>query len=273
MARESDLASDAPGTADPDFMTSFARGLAVLQCFAEQERPMTVARASELTGLSRGSVRRCLHTLRCLGLAEQQEQNYVLLPGVLRLGYAYLSSNALAVAAQPMLEAAAARIGESCSLGARDGDELCYVARAEASRILSIALGIGTRLPLYCTSMGRVLLAHSPREEQRAYLDRIALVRRTADTLTDKGRLLEEFETIRRQGFALVDQELEVGLRSVAVPVIGRNGNVIAAVNVGTSSLRVSSETLLGEHMPLLKEIAAELGRLALRYSGSIGLR
>jgi len=240
-------------------MASFARGLAVLQCFAEQEKPMSIVRASELTGLSRASVRRCLHTLRCLGLAEQHGQTFVLLPGVLRLGYAYLSSNALASAAQPLLERMATRIGESCSLGVRDGDEVCYIARAEASRIMSIALRIGSRLPLYCTSMGRVLLAYMPEQEQLAYLERTALKPKTRLTIVERERLLELLKTVREQGYALVDQELEVGLRSLAVPVLARDGRVGGALNVGTQSLRVSAETLLTEYLPSLQQMAADL--------------
>jgi len=215
---------------DPDFMTSFARGLAVLQCFAEQQKPMSIVRASELTGLSRASVRRCLHTLRCLGLAEQHGQTFVLLPGVLRLGYAYLSSNALASAAQPLLERLAGSIGESCSLGVRDGDEVCYIARAEASRIMSIALRIGSRLPLYCTSMGRVLLAYLPKSEQLAYIERTPLKPRTPRTIVEREPLLERLDVIRSQGYSLIDQELEVGLRSLAVPVLARDGAVGAGL-------------------------------------------
>ncbi|WP_254515954.1 IclR family transcriptional regulator C-terminal domain-containing protein [Novosphingobium sp. G106] len=189
----------------------------------------------------------------------------MLLPRVLRLGYAFLSSDALATVAQPLLARAAADLGESCSLGIRDGDEVCYLARAEASRIMSIALRVGSRLPLYCTSMGRVLLAHASPAEQKAYLDRTVLTARTADTVTDPEALLALLRTVREQGYALVDQELEIGLRSIAVPVFGRDRTLLGALNVGAQSVRVSPEQLLDHYLPALQQISVELGLQGVR--------
>jgi IclR family pca regulon transcriptional regulator len=248
-----------PSGSDPDFMLSLARGLDVLRCFAEQRRPMTVAQASALTSLSRASVRRCLHTLVQLGYAAQEGHSYVLRPKTLSLGYAFLSSNSLAAHAQPLLDQLRDEIGESCSVGVIEEDELYYVARAEASRIMSISLRAGSRLPLYATSMGRVLLSGQTRTEQEAYLKRTPLVALTQRTECDPLGLLEIFTRIAEQGYAIVDQELELGLRSVAVPVMGRAG-VIAAVNVGTQAARVSLVDLRTKSLPALRRLAQRLG-------------
>lgn len=246
---------------DPDFMMSLAKGLAVLRCFGEQRQPMTIARASELTGLSRASVRRCLHTLVRLGYAATEGHAYTLQPSAMALGYAYLSSNSLAVTAQPLLERVTHILGESCSLGVLDGDDVWYVARSETSRIMSVALRVGSRLPLYCTSMGRVLLASRSREQQEAYLDRTPLAARTPHGVTERGALLSILEHVREQGFALVDQELEMGLRSVAVPVFDRAGQVLAAMNIGTQAIRATTEQLHDRYLPELHRAALALTR------------
>ena len=248
---------------DPEFMTSLARGLAVMRCFAEKQQPMTIAEAARETGFSRPAVRRCLHTLVRLGYAEQTGQSYVLRPKVLALGYAYLSSSPLASRAQPMLDALRDEIGESCSLGVEEEDQLYYVARAETSRIMSIALRAGSRLPLYATSMGRVLLAAHDKADQEAYLRRTRLVALTERTETRPSRLLAIFAEVAEEGFAIVDQELEIGLRSVAVPVFQR-GRVVAALNIGTPAARISPAELRGQFLQPLRRLAAELSRAGL---------
>lgn len=246
-------------TDDPDFMTSLARGLAVMRCFAEQERPMTIAQASRLTALSRPAVRRCLHTLVRLGYAVQDGTHYSLRPKAMALGYAYLSSTPLALRAQPLLDQLRDDLGESCSLGVLDDDAVWYVARAEVSRIMSIALHVGSRLPLYATSMGRVLLASMPREAQWAYLKRTELTARTDASETDPHRLLALCDKVAEEGYAIVDQELEPGLRSVAVPVFARDGRVVAALNIGTQAARVSMADLRSRYHPALRHAAREL--------------
>ncbi|KEQ52715.1 IclR family transcriptional regulator domain-containing protein [Sphingobium chlorophenolicum] len=247
---------------DPEFMMSLARGLAVLRCFAERERPMTIAQAAEMTGLSRAAVRRCLYTLTRLGYAAQEDLSYVLRPKVLSLGYAYLSSSSLAARAQPILDQLRDELGESCSLGVLEEDEVYYVARAEAGRIMSIALLAGSRLPLYATSMGRVLLAAQSREAQEAYLARTELVALTAKTERSKPALLAKLEQVREEGFAIIDQELEPGLRSIAVPVQGRNG-VIAALNVGTQAARITTADLRTRCLSALRRGAQRLSMIA----------
>jgi IclR family pca regulon transcriptional regulator len=252
-----DIILEASG--DPEFMTSLARGLAVIRCFAEQERPMTIAQASRLTGISRPAVRRCLLTLVKLGYAIHEGTHYALRPKVMTLGYAYLSSTPLALRAQPLLDGLRDDLGESCSLGIADNDQLCYIARAEVSRIMSIALRVGSRLPLYATSMGRVLLSGMTREERAAYFRRTDLPAHTDSTETRPTRLHAICETIAEEGYALVDQELEQGLRSIAVPVLGPGGRVVAAINVGTQASRVSLAELRTRYLPPLRRCAREL--------------
>lgn len=246
---------------DPEFMTSLARGLAVLRCFAEEERPMTIAQASRHTGLSRPAVKRCLHTLVRLGYATQDRTDYALRPKVLALGFAYLSSSTLAMKAQPLLDQLRDELHESCSLGVIEEDEVYYVARAEVSRIMSIALRVGSRLPLYCTSMGRVLLAGKDRASQQAYLRKSDLTQRTPHTVIAPAAIMGKIAAVLDEGYAIVDQELEVGLRSVAVPVVV-DGQIIAAVNIGTQANRVSKADLRSRYVPALKRVARDLAAM-----------
>lgn len=248
---------------DPDFMMSLARGLAVLRCFADEQRPMTIAQASRLTGLSRPAVKRCLHTLVRLGYAAQDGTHYSLRPKALALGYAYLSSSTFAMRAQPLLDTLRDELRESCSVGVIEEDEVYYVARAEISRIMSIALHVGSRLPLYCTSMGRVLLAAQDRASQVAYLRRTELVARTERTCVDRSLLLDVLRRVAEEGYALVDQELEQGLVSIAVPVFGR-GRVVGALNMGAQAARVPIADLRTRYLPSLRRAAQELGATGL---------
>lgn len=193
-----------------------------------------------------------------LGYATQDGVHYALRPKVLALGYAFLSSSSLAVRAQPLLDELRDELHESCSLGVLEEDEVYYVARAEISRIMSIALRVGSRLPLYCTPMGRLLLAGQTYEMQQDYLRRTELVARTPGTLTQPGDLLDIFRHVAEEGYAIVDQELEIGLRSIAVPVVA-GGRVVAAVNIGTQAARVPLSELRTRFLPSLRRVARDL--------------
>jgi IclR family pca regulon transcriptional regulator len=184
---------------------------------------------------------------------------------VLTLGFAHLSSLPLEVAAQPLLDRCRDRLNESCSLGVLDGGEVFYQARSEVARIMSIALFVGTRLPAYCTSMGRVLLAQMTDEDLDNCLADTDLRPRTPRTLTSVAELREVLAGVRRAGYAVVDQELELGLRSVAVPVYGSNKVVVAAINVGTQSARISLKELHRRVLPEITSAAADLTRALLR--------
>lgn len=249
---------------DPNFMASLARGLAVIRAFTQQRRSLTIAQVSQRTGISRAAVRRCLYTLAALGYVGSDDgRSYALRPRILALGHAYLSSTPLASAVQPLLDQITSTLHESSSMAVLEGDEILYVARSSTTtRLMSIDLGIGSRLPAYCTSMGRVLLAGLAARELDAYLSRVELVKLTARTVTEPAELKAALAKVRRAGYALVDQELEIGLRSIAVPVADSAGKVVAAINVGTQSSRVSVAEMESKFLPALQSAARELALL-----------
>jgi len=245
---------------DPNFMTSLARGLLVVEAFSQQKLQLSISQLSKRTGLSRASVRRCLYTLSKLGFAGTDDgRNFFLRPRVLSLGHAYLSSMPLATAAQPILEHLSQILHESCSIALLDGVDIVYVARANVTRIMAIDLGVGTRLPAFCTSMGRVLLANLPTDQLESLLPRIEFTRYTERTVTSIERLRQALATVRREGYAIIDQELEVGLRSMAVPVQNPTGRVVAAINVGAHGQRVSVQDMQTRFLPYLRAAAHEL--------------
>jgi IclR family pca regulon transcriptional regulator len=247
---------------DPSFMMSLARGLSVLQAFSDQRRSLTIAQISHKTAIPRASVRRCLHTLIQLGYAEADGNHFSLKPKVLTLGYSYLSSTPLTVSAHPYLNQISRALNESCSLAVLQDDEVLYVGRSATSRIMSVSLTTGSRLPAYCTSLGRVLLAHLAPEELEAYLERVPLKALTERTVVSPARLKELLAGVRANGYALVEEELEIGLRSIAVPVRGASGNVLAALNVGAHAARVSGRKMTEEFLPVLLKGAQELSIL-----------
>ena len=238
-------------------MTSLARGLAVIRGFSQQRRKMSIAQLSMRTGIPRAAVRRCLYTLMKLGYVSVEEGGtFALRPQILSLGHAYLSSVPLVMAAQPVLDSVSATTHESCSLAIMDGDEILYVGRSSSStRIMSIDLGVGSRLPAHCTSMGRVLLASLPHDELDDYLRTAKLEPWTDRTITDPERLRKVLDETRQRSWALVDQELEIGLRSVAAP-IRRGSDTIAALNVSSAVSRVSLDDLRRRILPPLIETA-----------------
>lgn len=245
---------------DPDFMQSLARGLLVLEAFVELGPDQSIASLARHTGLPRGVVARCLHTLVMTGYVAQHDREFCVRPKVLGLARAYLSDRSLSAIAQPLLENLRDRLGESCSLGVLDGADVLYVARASRSRIMAIGLHVGSRLPAWCTSMGRVLLASLPVAEREALLPPAPLPSRTPHTVASLDDLRAVLDGIARDGLAIVDQELEVGLRSVAVPVRDGRGQVIAALNVGVNALEHSVEHLRTVIAPALAETARLIG-------------
>lgn len=253
---------DDEAQSDPNFMMSLARGLEVLTAFSDQRRSLTMAQISHKTGISRASVRRCLHTLIQLGYAEADGNQFSLKPKVLTLGYSYLSSTPLTVSAHPYLNQISRSLNESCSLAVLQDDEVLYVGRSATSRIMSVSLTTGSRLPAYCTALGRVLLAHLPPAGLDAYFERVPLVAMTEKTVVSQSRLREILSEVRAQGYAMVEEELEVGLRSIAVPVRGASGNVLAALNIGAHAARVSSRRMTDDFLPALLNGAQELSIL-----------
>jgi len=246
---------------DPDFMQSLARGLHVLEAFSELGPGQSIASLSAHTGLPRGVIVRCLHTLAELGYVGRRDRQFHVLPAVLRLADAYLSDRSLSALAQPILEGLRDEVEESCSLAVLEGAEILYVARASRSRIMSIGLHVGSRLPAWCTSMGRVLLAAKAEDEREALLPEDPFPRLTSHTVPDRTALEDVLEDIRRDGYAIVDQELEIGLRSIAVPVKDDSGAVVAALNVGTNALGRSLDDLRLLILPALARASVALGR------------
>ncbi|MDH4871123.1 IclR family transcriptional regulator C-terminal domain-containing protein [Pseudomonas sp. BN515] len=247
-------------TGDPNFMTSLARGLAVIHAFQERKRHLTIAQISHRTEIPRAAVRRCLHTLMKLGYVTTDGRTYSLLPKVLTLGHAYLSSTPLAVTAQPILDRLSDQLHEACSMATLEGDEILYIARsATPNRLISVDLSVGSRLPAYCTSMGRILLAALDDAALDDYLEHADLQVKTSRTVHTAEGLRASIAEIRRQGWVIIDQELEMGLRSVAVPVRDSAGQVLAALNVGTHVGRISRQELETRFLPALLEASKDL--------------
>jgi len=247
-------------TVDPNFMTSLARGLIVIQAFTQQNPQMTISQLSVRTGLSRAAVRRCLYTLTKLGFAGAEDgSRYSLRPRMLTLSHTYTASNTLSSAAQPILERMSAALRESFSVATLDGDDIVYVARTTVNRVMAVDLHIGSRLPAYCTSMGRILLAYLPAEQLEAYLARVVLTPHTTRTVTSIEKLRMLLRNVRRNGYALCDQEYEVGLRSLAVPVFAPNGRAVATINLSGNAPRISALEMQTRFLPHLRNAANEL--------------
>jgi IclR family pca regulon transcriptional regulator len=247
-------------TGDPNFMTSLARGLIVIQAFTQQNPQMTISQLSVRTGLSRAAVRRCLYTLTKLGFAGAEDgSRYSLRPRMLTLSHTYTASNTLSSAAQPILERMSAALRESFSVATLDGDDIVYVARTTVNRVMAVDLHIGSRLPAYCTSMGRILLAYLSPEQLEAYLARVVHTPHTTRTVTSVEKLRMLLRNVRRNGYALCDQEYEVGLRSLAVPVFAPNGRAVATINLSGNAPRISALEMQTRFLPHLRNAANEL--------------
>lgn len=258
-------ADTAPRPGD-SYVQSFARGLAVLRSFGADAPRQTLSEVAERTQLTRAGARRILHTLLHLGYVEADGRLFRLTPKVLDLGYAYLSSLPIWTQAQPLLEELMQTLRQSCSATVMDGDDIVYVVRLSAHRTMSINLGIGSRLPSYCTSMGRVLLSGLAPDVLRARLEKMARLRLTPATVTDVDALMAEIAQVRRQGWSLVQEELEQGLVALAAPVFDRSGKIVAAINVSGQTAGPSVAQLMEHSLPKLLETAG-------RVSGMIRLQ
>lgn len=248
-----------------DFIRSLAKGLAVIEAFDAQSPAMTLSDVARKVDLPRGTARRLLLTLVDLGYVAFDGKLFSLRARTLNLGFAYLYSQNLWQLAQPLMVELVEQVRESCSIAVLDRAQIVYVARVPtAARIMSINLGLGTRLPAVATSMGRVLLSGLSEEELDRHLREAAPIPQyTPRTLRERGALIKELELVRRQGWALVDQELEIGLRSIAAAITDGTGRVIAAINIGTHASRWPIQKLMQEVLPGLKETAAAISRLA----------
>jgi IclR family pca regulon transcriptional regulator len=242
-----------------DFVQSLERGLAVIRAFDAENSELTLSDVARSTGLPRAAARRFLLTLVELGYVRTDGRLFALRPRILELGYAYLSSIALPDVAAPQMETLAAKVHESCSLSMLDDRDIVYVARVPTRRIMTVAINVGTRFPAYATSMGRVLLAGLSPAELDDYLAHTELRALTPKTTSDPRKLRTMLARIASQGFALVDQELEIGLRSIAVPVHNADGSVAAALNVSMHVGRGSAEAARRELLPQLRATAESI--------------
>ncbi len=237
-------------------LQSLERGMAVIQVFSRERPALTLSEVARLTGMTRATARRILLTLESLGHVKSEGRLFSLTPRVLTLGWAYLSSLNLWEVAYPLMEELVGETGESCSVATLDLPDVVYVARVPTRRIMSISLGVGSRLPAHATSMGRVLLAGLPEAELERFLAGAELQSLTPHTITDAGQLSGLVAKAREQGWALVDQELEVGLCSIAVPIKAPGCRTVAALNTSASTLRVSPEEFVVRILPPLRQTA-----------------
>lgn len=251
-----------PISKSSDTISSLAKGLRVLEVFGAEHPKLTITDVSKETGLDRATARRCLLTLHAEGYADYDGKFFTLTPRALRLGMGAIASLPLPQIVQPWLDQLTEQIGQSCSVSILDGTEIVYLARAAQKRVMSIGLMPGSRLPAHCTSMGRVLLAALPAEEAREIVEASDLSPRTRFSVTDPDEVMKRVDEARRLGYAVIDQEVEIGLRSIAVPLIDGRGTVVAALNTGMAATQDRAEIMVTSYLPRLQKVQSGLERV-----------
>jgi IclR family pca regulon transcriptional regulator len=253
---------DAPAPAARDLIAGLDKGLQVIEAFDQERSRLTISEVAERTGLTRAAARRYLITLVHLGYARQQDKVFSLTPKVLRLGQSYLHSARLPRIVQPLLYRLAYSLGEAASAGVLEDDDLVCVAAVSAGRVVSATLQPGTRVPAFCTANGRVMLASLPEAQLQAMLGRLKVEALTEHTIVNKERLLLEIARARSQGYVVVNQELELGLRTIAVPLRNFRGEIVAAMNVSVHESRMPVEDIVERCLPALLKVQTELAAL-----------
>ena len=254
-----DTLEPAGGADSRTFVTAFARGLSVMTAFSGQNRPMTLSDVARVVALPRATVRRCLLTLQALRYVESDGRYFSLSPQVLMLARAYLSSSVLPRVAQPFLERVSEATSESCSVSILHGPDVIYIARSSRRRMASLHRDVGTHLPAHCTSMGRILLAALSPRELDAYFASAKLERYTPRTVTDPAALRKIIAAAAANDLCEVNQELEIDLLSIAIPVRNASGTIVAAINVSTNAGRTSSKHLRGVILTTIRQAAADM--------------
>jgi len=247
---------------DRDIVAGLEKGLAVIEVFDEMRPKLSLGEVAKLTGLTRAAARRYLLTLVKNRYAEYDGKFFWLSPRVLKLGYAYLSSTTLSGRLQPYLEDISRNTGESSSAAILDGVDILYIARSSTSRIMAVDLNVGSRLPAYCSALGRALLAFSDHAAVSSYFENASLVPLTPKTRHTVPELREILLEVKRNGFALVDEELALGLRSIAVPIFNAGGEVVTAINISVATVRASVEEILDRFLPILLATQEDLRRV-----------
>lgn len=237
-----------------DYVQSLARGLKVLRAFDRELPSPSLSEIAERTGLSRAVARRSLLTLQHLGYVGSRGRSFFLTPRVLELGYSYLTSLDLTELAQQSMELLSQRVGESCSMAVLDGSDIVYVLRVPVRRVMSLALGVGARLPAFVASLGRVMLADLPEAALAAWLRGQKFRAYTPQTIHSAAALKAELRRVRAQGYALVSRELEPGLCSIAVPIHAGDGRVVAALNVGMPYSEEAPVRAVRQILPAMQE-------------------
>ena len=249
--RPQDAEARAQRAIGADFSEALARGLGVISAFDEQRRQMTLSDVARAVDLPRATVRRSLATLVALGYVEADGRLFRLTPRILKLAIAYLSSDPVPSILQPVCERLCRQVGASCSVAVRDGEEAVMIARAVPARPASVGLGVGYRLPVFCSALGRVLASAMPDAELDAFLAQLKPVRFTRQTVVSKPEIRRLILDVRKKGYALADQEAEIGIRSIAVPLVRFDGKAVAALNIGVQPEQVSAKAMIAECLPL----------------------
>jgi len=247
------------GGKDPEFLSTLERGLRVLKAFDEDHPEMTLSEVAAKTGLPPAVARRCLITLVELGYVGQHERKFLLRPAVLTIGSAFLASMQIEQVVLPPLQGLRDQTGDSASLAVLSGAEILYVAHVSTDRRFRVAAGVGTRFPFHATSLGKALAAHLPEAERTALLAAAPFQRFTERTVTDRGAMTQRLALVAERGYDSALDELDYGIVSVAVPLFGRDGGVIAAINCSTSTTRISQDELVRTRLPLLRSAAGEI--------------
>ena len=261
MANSARRPEAAPAPGD-NYVQSFARGLEVIRSFSARAPLQTLSEVATQTGLTRAGARRILLTLQTLGYVKSDGKHFRLTPRILELGFAYLSSLPIWNLAEPVMERLSEQVKESCSAAVLDGADIVYVLRVHTHKIMSLNLGVGSRLPAYCTSMGRVLLAGLSDAEVERHLRDSDLRACTQHTVTDIFQLMKSINQVRVQGWCLIDQELEEGLISMAAPVLNQAGETVAALNISGQANRTSAKVMQHSMLPALREAVTSISLL-----------
>jgi IclR family pca regulon transcriptional regulator len=244
---------------DKEFMATLAKGLAVLGCFGRQRPAMTLSEAALAANVSRATARRILRTLAELGYVEQRGRQFSLSPNILRLGFAYLATQSWIERAVPLMKELSERLRESCSAAILQGNEVVYVARVPTRRIMSVGISVGSRLPAFHTAVGRVQLGFLDPSEVWRRLKSLRIEPMTPSTITDPQALFDRVRDDHAQGFSIVDEELERGLRAIAVPVVDRHCEVVAGLNLSTHSTRTTRNEMREKFLPELRAVAEQI--------------